>query len=1037
MQQGMLFHGLEDAGSGLYVNQLSVEIGGLDAARLRSAWQSVSDRHAVLRTGMLWEGLPGAAQQVVHRRVAVPFVEEDWRGRPADATGLQAAAAAERAKGFDLSKPPLQRVRLIRLADDRHQLIWTHHHILLDGWAAARMVAEVLRHMHGAASPPASGQYRDHIAWLQRQDRAAAERFWRQHLAALPEPCLLAAAMPAPEAPAAGAERHASLAFALDEAETARLTGFARRERITLNTLIQGAWALLLQRHLRQRCIAFGTTVAGRPTDLPGAEDMLGLFINTLPVVAQPQPAMPVGDWLRALQAQNLAMREHEHAPLHEIQAWAGQAGQALFDSIIVFESYPVDALLRPAGGTLRIGSIAAVETSNYALFLMVAPGARLRLTFNHHRDRFAAASIENLHRHLRHLLAAMAEDAARPLGRVGMLGAPDRAALEVRNVTAMSCPPTDIASFLAAAALRHPERIALVAGRESLTYAALHRRADRLAWRLRRAGIGPEVPVGLAMERSAGMLVGLLAILKAGGAYVPLDPDYPPARLAQMMQDSGLALVLTQESLVGALPDCGATLLCIDGDGPEMEGAPPVVVGPENLAYLIYTSGSTGTPKGVMVRHGAVVNFLASMAQQPGIAPGDVVLGLTSLSFDIAVLELLLPLAAGARLVLADRAAARDPAALLALIRDQGVTMVQATPSSWRMLVEQGGLAGLPRGIRILAGGEALPADLAAALIGHAGAMWNLYGPTETTIWSARHRLDAADPRPALGLPIGNTMLHVLDDALNLLPPGAIGELHIGGAGLARGYRGRPGLTAERFIPDPHGASGDRLYRTGDLVRLRPDGGLDFLGRADHQVKIRGFRIEPGEIEAQLLAEPGVRDAVVVARPGAGGPLLLGYVAGSADPDALRKALAARLPDHMVPARIMVLDRLPLTPNGKIDRAALPRPDRPATRHVAPRNATEAALAAIWAELLALPEVGVTDSFFDLGGHSLLATQAVARIRQRLGQTVTLRAFFAARTIEALAALLEREAQSKLADADLAAMFDALDAMETSDGRG
>ncbi|MBR0669386.1 amino acid adenylation domain-containing protein, partial [Roseomonas hellenica] len=950
-------------------------------------------------------------------------------------------AEAERAAGFDLAQPPLQRVLLIRLDDNRHHLIWTHHHILLDGWAAARMVAEVLRHVRDTRLPAVTGQYRDYIAWLQGRDRKAAEAFWRSHLLPVEEPTLLSASMAASDASTTDATRHASTSFHLDEAVTARLQAFARSERITLNTLIQGAWALLLRRHCGQRTVAFGTTVAGRPAELPGAEEMLGLFINTLPVVARPQPAMAVGDWLRALQEQNLALREHEHTPLYEIQRWAGYPGQALFDSFIVFENYPVDQALRPAGEALTIGEVKAVETSNYAMFVMVALGQRLRFAFNHHRDRFSASDIDRLRDQFLRTLLAISGDAHAPVGCLDMLGAEERAVLLAPNATAMPYPPQNIASLIAAGAMRHPDRVALIAGAETLTYGALNRRANRLAWHLRRSGIGPDVPVGLAMERSAAMLVGMLAVLKAGGAYVPLDPDYPPARLAHMMRDSGLSLVLTQAHLQATLPESGARIRCIDRDWPAIEAEPdtdpPVIVGRENLAYVIYTSGSTGQPKGVMVRHGAVVNFLTSMAQRPGIAGDDAVLGLTSLSFDIAVLELLLPLLAGARLVLVDRATARDPAALLATIRANAVTMVQATPSSWRMLVEAGGLAALPPRLRILCGGEALPPDLAAALVEHAGTIWNLYGPTETTIWSARHRLDAADPRPGLGQPIGNTALYVLDSDLNLLPPGAIGELHIGGAGLARGYHGRAALTADRFIPDPFGGDpGARLYRTGDLARWRPDGSLDFLGRVDHQVKIRGFRIELGEIEAHLLADPGVTEAVVVAQQSAAGPQLVGYVTGAADVTALRAALAASLPDHMVPSQLVALERLPLTPNGKIDRAALPRPQQHATQHVAPRNETERALADIWAAVLGVEQVGVTDSFFDLGGHSLMATQAVARIRKQLGYEVPLRSLFAAKTIENLALLLEGETRSALGSADVAAMFDALDEMEMSDER-
>ncbi|TFV26703.1 amino acid adenylation domain-containing protein, partial [Bradyrhizobium frederickii] len=441
--------------------------------------------------------------------------------------------------------------------------------------------------------------------------------------------------------------------------------------------------------------------------------------------------------------------------------------------------------------------------------------------------------------------------------------------------------------------------------------------------------GVGTDVVVGLALDRGVEMLVALLAVLKAGGAYLPLDPDYPPERLAHMLRDSGAALVLTQERLhdqfAGILAETGAEAWLVDGQDGEGgdAGNLDVAVHGESLAYVIYTSGSTGLPKGVMVRHDAVTNFLATMAEQPGVTAGDRVLGLTSLSFDIAVLELWLPLTIGACVVLADRAAAHDPAKLKAIVKQHGVSVIQATPSTWRMLLDHDGPA-LPASCRVLCGGEALPPDLARRLVAQAGEVWNLYGPTETTVWSARHRLDAMDDRPLLGRPIGNTTLYVLDGDLNLAPIGVAGELYIGGSGLARGYWRRGGLTAERFIPDPFGPPGARLYRTGDVARWRSDGVLDYVGRADYQVKIRGFRIELGEIEARLQAQPGVRAAVVVAREAGAGRQLVGYVSGEAlDGAALKTALSSVLPDYMVPARIVVLERLPLTPNGKIDRKA------------------------------------------------------------------------------------------------------------------
>ncbi|MPZ39504.1 MAG: amino acid adenylation domain-containing protein [Rhizobiales bacterium] len=1031
MQQGMLFHALKDGTSGIYVNQVGVEISGLNGQRLRAAWQAVSNRHAVLRAGFVWRELSGLAQQVVYRHVEVPFIEEDWRSRDLGPDTLEATLAEacdqERARGFDLSRPPLQRVRLIRLDEDRHYLIWTHHHILLDGWSSARLIAEVLRHEREESLPPVVGRYRDYIGYLQGRDRAASEQFWREELSALAEPSLLADAFGRGERDRNGEDRssHGSLARSLDAALSERLSAFARREHLTLNTLVQGAWAQLVRQHTGQRVVSFGATVAGRPADLAGAEEMIGLFINTLPVVDEASPQQPVGAWLRTLQERNAQMREHEWMPLYETQRLAGRSGRALFDTILVFENYPLDAALRERNPRFTVGATRAIETSNYPLFVSVGLGERLRLVFNYHRDRFDDDEIGRLQQALVRWLEALSADAERPLGAIGTQDAAERALLARVNATFGGETHPNVVTQMERQAACQPDAIALVCGDEAVSYGALNARANRLARWLRRQDVEPDVPVALAVERSAGMVVALLAILKAGGAYVPLDPDYPAARLTHMLRDSGARLLLTQKSLlprlepvlaaarnennradhaIAAWPLDAAKAAAASEDNSDLK----IALHPEHLAYVIYTSGSTGVPKGVMVRHGALTNVLASMAEEPGISADDRVLALTSLSFDIAGLELFLPLISGARVVVADRATAQDPAGLLKLVPATGVSLIQATPATWRMLLDN--VPGdeqprLPAGCRVLCGGEALPQDLARRLIAIAGELWNVYGPTETTIWSARHRIDASDDRPLLGGPIGTTSLHVLDQGLNPVPLGVVGELYIGGAGLARGYFNRPELTAERFIPDPFGNEpGARLYRTGDLARWRTDSMLAYVGRADEQVKIRGFRIEPGEIEARLMEQASVRSAVVVARDTVSGKQLVGYVTGEGiEGTSLRAALSTTLPDYMVPSRIMVLDALPLTPNGKIDRRALPDPQSAATAHVAPRTETEAALAAIWADLLGQQTTGVTDNFFELGGDSIISLQLVSRAR-RAGFLIEPRDVFRHQTLEQLA---------------------------------
>ncbi|WP_315772832.1 MULTISPECIES: non-ribosomal peptide synthase/polyketide synthase [unclassified Bradyrhizobium] len=1016
MQQGMLFHALHDDGTGVYVNQVAAEIRGLDAGKLQAAWQAVSNRHTVLRTGFLWRELPGPPQQVVHRSADVPFVAEDWRERAAqlapaalDAV-LTTVADRERVDGFDLSRPPLQRVRLIRIADDRHWLIWTHHHILMDGWSSARFIAEVMQHEEQAALQGQPPRYRDYIAWLQAQDHGAAAEFWRAALAGLDEPSLLA--QPAVDARMG----HGSLAMAVDVDLSERLQRFATRERVTLNTVMQAAWAQLLRRFTGQDTVCFGVTVSDRPAGLAGAEEMVGLFINTLPVVDAENPQQRIGAWLRDLQDRNLALRDHGWMPLADIQRIAGRAGRPLFDSILVFENYPVDEALKTKDGRLSVSRTRILETSNYPLFVSVGLERELRLVFNFQQQHFDEVEIRRLQMAFVQLLAAITRDAEQAVGCIAADDSADLALLARVNDSAGAVTTPSVVAQFEAQAERAPDAIALVHNEETISYGALNARANRLGHRLREHGVGPDVVVGLALERGVTMMVALLAVLKTGGAYLPLDPDYPAERLAHMLSDGGAKLLLTQatlhDGLAPVLAGGHAQAWLLDevaGEETVDAGNLDVAFHPESLAYVIYTSGSTGLPKGVMVRHGAVTNFLATMAEQPGIARDDRVLGLTSLSFDIAVLELWLPLTRGARIVLADRASAHDPAALKAIVARQGVTMIQATPSSWRMLLDHddGSHGWLPRGCRLLSGGEALAPDLALRLLALGDEVWNLFGPTEATVWSARHRLDARDPAPVLGGPIGSTTLHVLDGGLNRTPVGVTGELFIGGEGLARGYWSRPALSAERFIPDPFGDPGARLYRTGDLARWRADGLLDYVGRADHQVKIRGHRIELGEIEARLRSQPGVRDSVVVAQELGSSRQLVGYVSSddSLDGAELRAQLISLLPDYMVPSRVIVLPQLPLTPNGKIDRKALPLPDTRSAKaqRIAPRNPTEAALAAIWAELLHQVDVGVTDNFFELGGDSIISLQMVSRAR-RAGLELEPRDVFRLQTIELLA---------------------------------
>jgi amino acid adenylation domain-containing protein len=1013
--------------------------GGLDVGALAWALREVARRHETLRTTFpLMDGEP------VQRLSPLPSVHlavADLSALPAAACDAEARrlVVEEAHRPFDLQTGPLLRAALLRRGPREHDLLMTMHHIVSDGWSIGILHRELAalydarRAGRPSPLPELPVQYADFAVWQRSWLSGAvlAEQlgWWKRKIGERPPALRLPTDRPRP---AVQAYRGAILPVHLPPAASEALGALARERGATLAMVLLAAFQTLLLRITGQERVLVGSPIANRTRG--EIEGLIGFFVNTLVMAGDlsGDPAFP--ELLDRVREDALGAYAHQDLPFEklvvELALDRDLGRNPLFQVLFALQNAPVGAL--ELGGLALAPLELEIRTTHFDLELDLweTPGGLAGLLF-YDVDLFTAATIERLAGHFRGLVEGLADRPGERLSDLPLLTAAERRQLLVEwQDLAPAAPPGLLDALVAEQAARTPGAVAVVdESGATLTFRELERRAARLAATLRRNGVCPETVVGLYAGRSTATVTGLLAVLAAGGAYLPLDPDYPRERLELILEDSGAPVVLAERNraaAAAALCAGRARMVLLDEENGGDDGGEDAAAGaghdPESLAYVLYTSGSTGRPKGVQVPHRAVVNFLASMRRRPGLGAGDVLLAVTTLSFDIAALEIFLPLVTGARLVVAERETAQDGLRLARALDAHGATAMQATPATWRLLVASG-WRGRP-GLKILCGGEALPRELAEELRARGGAVWNLYGPTETTIWSAAGEVEATGP-VTLGGPIAGTRILLLDAHLQPLPVGVPGEVYIGGTGLARGYLGRPELTAERFLPDPFpgegGEAGGRLYRVGDLARRLPGGRIEWLGRVDDQLKLRGFRIEPGEVEAALRAHPAVTEAVVVARGERGEDCLLACVVApgapgtTADLEALlRSHLAGLLPPYMIPARLARLDRLPRTPNGKVDRRALLAEDpwraaggAPAADGGELHTALERQLAAVWREVLGVERVGPHDSFFDLGGHSLLAIRLLDQVRRRFGRELPVVALFQAPTVERLARLL------------------------------
>jgi amino acid adenylation domain-containing protein len=1026
-------------------------LGPLDVDSLHQALQVVVDRHEALRTTFR-KGAEGP-EQILAAECAFDLPVVDLSGLSPQEREKEVLhlASIEAAKPFDLVHGPLFRATLYRTGPEQHVLMLSMHHIVTDGWSIGIFFSELGQAYDDLCSGRASSlpelpiQYPDYAEWqrdlLQGETLEGLLKYWRERLRGAPSVLELPTDHPRPSVES---HRGAQWRFEIPASTGKALLTLAQGEGATLFMALLAAFNALLFRYTGRTDILVGSPIAGR--DRPELEGLIGIFVNTLVLRTDLSGEVSFREAIQRVRESCLGAYEHQEIPfeklVEELRPERDVSHNPIFQVCFALQNAPFAPL------ALKNLTVEPLETERHAaqfdLFLQVQETERgLSAQFEYNTDLFEAETIARMAGHFTSLLSSAVADPDRQIARLPMLTEAERRQILVEwNANERDYSAAGITRGIEEQVRRTPQATALVFEDREMSFDELNRRANRLARHLRSLGVGPDTLVAVCVERSIEMVVGLLGVLKAGGAYVPIDPGYPRERQAYMLRDSGAPVLLTQAALAATVANAAAQVVLLDSgweeigrnSGEDFENE----AGPEHLAYVIYTSGSTGKPKGVLISRRALTNLLWSMREWLQLSERDRLLALATISFDIAGADLWLPLLTGAQMVLGSRETAADGRALCALIEQRDITFLQVTPSTWRLLFEAGWRG--KSNLQAVSTGEAMPAEVAARLVPAAGKVWNLYGPTETTIWSTGYEVREAAGTILIGRPVANTQCYILDAQGEPVPAGVTGELYIGGDGLARGYLNQPKLTDEKFVPNPFRGSGERMYRTGDLARYRNNGEIECLGRIDHQVKIRGYRIELGEIEAVLAEHPSVAQAVTIAREDAPGDIrLVAYLTARAqatiDVGELRELLRSRLPEYMVPSAFVVLEAVPLNPSGKVDRKALPAPEsaRPsqAAAYEPPRTETEARIAAIWKEVLRVDQVGKYDNFFDLGGHSLLLIKVQGALEQEFGRKIAVVELFRCPTIDALARHLttvedvspERDRIQQLADRQKAAI--------------
>ena len=1029
LQQGMLFHGLFDKGIGAYIVQFGCDLFGVNLQILERSWAHLMKRHSILRSAFYFNEF-GVPVQCVYKEATLPLTVLDYRALSDEeqVASLKEFEEADRSKGFDFKAAPLMRLGLFQLGDDRYRMIWTSHHILFDGWSMSILMEEFLSTYEllrpgGEAVIIEEDRYEDYIRYLERNDKEQEEKYWRNYLRGIEQNTLLPF-IGTTAGRNKGLGDYASLSLLLDAVTTTKIQGYAQRHHLTINTIMQGVWAFLLHRYTGNKNIVYGIIVSGRPDDLPGVEQRVGMYINTLPLHSAIKEGQGIVEWLQGIQAEQVNSRQYQYTPLHVVQGWSGVKGD-LFDTMLAFENYPVSKVISSKQWALEVGNVKMQEQTNYPLSINIGSADLINILFSYNTLLLEAVYVNEIRGHFENVLLQLIETEVGGINDISLLtsAAQQRLLVDFNNTKVDY--PTDktLVDLFEEQVAKTPDSIAVVLEEQQFTYRELNERSNQFGHYLRGKGIKEETLVPICLDRSLEMIVGILGIVKAGGAYVPIDPDYPEDRIRYMLKDTGAVIAVCNQNCISKLAMVnGLDVIAIDTEWPVISQQPlsnvQTNLTPNNLAYVIYTSGSTGKPKGVMNEHAGVVNRLLWAQDYYGLTSKDAVLQKTTFCFDVSVWELFWPLLVGSRLVFAKPEGHKDADYLKHIIGTQNITMLHFVPSMLGVFLsglQPGECKGLKK---VLCSGEALKQSQVALFIEKLPEveLHNLYGPTEAAIdvtyWSLSNKREAPLVVP-IGKPVSNTSIYILDAGNSLVPLGAIGEINIGGVQVARGYLNRPELSAEKFVSDPFRAA-MKMYRTGDLGRWLHDGNIEYMGRMDEQVKIRGYRIELGEIENVLQQSSIVSQSVVVAKEDKQGiNRLVAYIVanGSFDKEEIQDYLNTKLPEYMVPALWVVLEDLPLTPNGKINRKALPDPGISGlmvNEYVAPKNEVEKALVEIWQDLLGVERIGIHDNFFELGGHSLLTMRVVSLIRKELDVELAISTFFELGTIEKIASYIK-----------------------------